>query len=302
MSRVPLRTRVLRLRINVETLLNVPLGWLRGRQLAARNRRSTTPVTGEAPLIVSLTSYGPRLGVVHLAIESIAAGTVRPQRLILWVDEGTDIEALPAAVLRLRGRGLEIRPTLDLGPYKKIIPTLPETVQAGGGRLPVVTADDDVLYPRSWLSRLIGAAAADPELVHCFRARDVVVHDGQLAPYAQWRLCVNTRPGFDRIATGVSGVYYPPALLDALAAGGDAFREKAPRADDLWAHHTAVAAGIRIRQVSSLARHFPEIPGTRQSSLYASNLKQGANDPQIAATYTPAAIERIQADREHGAP
>lgn len=266
--------------------------------LGRRSRRTAQPVTGDGAVIVSLTSYGTRLQRVHYAIEAIAAGTVRPARLILWIDEGTVIENLPPALLRLRDRGLEIRPTPDIGPYKKIIPALAESLRPDGGRMPVVTADDDVLYPRNWLQRLLARAATEPGLVHCYRAREVVVDGDALAPYANWPVCVSDAPGFDRIATGVSGVYYPPALLDALAAAGDGFTAKAPRADDLWAHHTAVVAGLRVRQLSRMPRHFPEIPGTRQNSLYSSNLRRGANDPQIAAIYSAEAIARVRADAE----
>ncbi|MEX5298612.1 hypothetical protein RCG67_07505 [Kocuria sp. CPCC 205292] len=50
---------------------------------ACRNRFATGPVTDDAPVVVSLTSYGDRIRTVHWVVEAIGRGSVRPQRLIL---------------------------------------------------------------------------------------------------------------------------------------------------------------------------------------------------------------------------
>ncbi|MBX9919057.1 MAG: hypothetical protein K2Y33_04375 [Mycolicibacterium frederiksbergense] len=50
-------------------------------------------------------------------------------------------------------------------------------------------------------------------------------------------------------ATGVSGVAYPPRLLETLRARGDEFADICPFADDFWLHYAAVATGVPIRQV-----------------------------------------------------
>lgn len=47
--------------------------------------------------IVSLTSYGERVAISYLAIESILKGRLRPSRIILWVDDEETVEHLPAA-------------------------------------------------------------------------------------------------------------------------------------------------------------------------------------------------------------
>ena len=294
MTREPLVDRLLRLRIMAETFLNYPRGRLRARTLSARNRRSSSSVTGHAPLIVSLTSYGGRIDTVHLTIESLAGGSVRPRRLILWLDDAERFATLTPGLRRLQERGLEIRLTENLGPYTKFFPTLAELDDDDL----LVTADDDLLYPATWLARLVEAQSTEPDLVHCYRARDIVVEDGTLAPYARWRLSLSTTASFHRFATGVSGVIYPRTVIEALRAAGDAFRQTAPRADDIWLHVMSVTAGARIRQMSRSPRHFPLVPRSQKVTLYSSNLTQGANDPQIAATYPPEVIARIAADAQ----
>ena len=61
--------------------------------LMLRNRLGRSPVaTGGPGVVVSMTTYGKRVRTVHLAIESIARGAVRPARLILWLDEPELVE------------------------------------------------------------------------------------------------------------------------------------------------------------------------------------------------------------------
>ncbi|MCU1526298.1 MAG: hypothetical protein JWP75_61, partial [Frondihabitans sp.] len=55
--------------------------------LAVRNHMSRRAIVAPGGPVVSLTSYSRRVLFVHLAIESIARGTMRPSRLILWLDE-----------------------------------------------------------------------------------------------------------------------------------------------------------------------------------------------------------------------
>ena len=77
---------------------------------------------GDAPVVVSLTSYGSRIRAVHLAVESMVHGTVRPQRLILWLREADVVADPPAPLARLVRRGLELRCTEDWGPHQKYYP------------------------------------------------------------------------------------------------------------------------------------------------------------------------------------
>lgn len=289
-----IRTAIVRRTINLETYAGAIQSRLFSRRLHRQNRRSTRPVTGDAPVIVSLTSYGNRVDSVHLTIESLAAGELRPRRLILWLDDRERFERLTEGLSRLQERGLEIRLTRNLGPYTKFFPTLDELSPDDV----LVTADDDLIYPRYWLSRLVAAHRAEPELVHCYRARDVVMSDdgNGFAPYDRWRLTTSSEAGFHRFATGVSGVIYPRPVIDALTAAGDSFTTTAPRADDIWLHFMTVSSGTRIRQLSDFPRHFPLVPGSQKVTLFADNVRAGGNDPQIEATYTAEVISRVKRD------
>jgi hypothetical protein len=262
---------------------------LRCKALDAGNRWRARPVVGDAPLIVSLTSHGERIGAVHLAIESIAAGSVRPARLLLWLNARPDAPAppLPAALQRLVGRGLEIRYCEDYGPHTKYFPALPHA-QADGCAL--VTADDDVLYPPWWLERLHAAHRRQPEVVWCYRARRVTLDGSGLGRYADWDFDPGcAEPSVLNFATGVSGVIYPLPVVHSLLAAGEGFRQRCPKQDDIWLHYVEVRAGHPVAQVGREPMLFDRIPETEHSALHPQNMGGGHNDLAIKATYDQAA-------------
>ncbi|MUL46969.1 hypothetical protein FZI85_03340 [Mycobacterium sp. CBMA293] len=233
-----------------------PIGWAlafaefgtMSPRLRARNRRSVELVVGNGTANVSLTSYGKRISTVWQTIETIGAGTVKPRRLILWLDDSAAIAHPPAHLKRLQARGLEIRQCRDYGPHKKYFPYVNEILPDEPERT-LVTADDDVYYPPNWLEELLGAHRSGE--VTAFRAR--IRRDG---PYSTWPMCTTTAPSEEVFATGVSGIAYPPELLSVLRDRGDAFTQVCPRADDYWLHYAAVATGIPIRQVRDVAAYF----------------------------------------------
>lgn len=258
--------------------------------LALRNRLSRRPVTGEAPVIVSLTTYGHRLSTVGSAIESIAAGSDRPQRLILWLDEPQALAHPPAQVRRLVARGLELRAISNFGPHKKYFGSLPLALEDG---VDLVTADDDVLYPRSWLRRLVRTAAEFPGQVHCYRANTIGCTDDHLEPYESWARCATTTPSHRNFATGVSGVLYPRILIEELNRRGEDFLDATPRADDVWLHWVALQVDVLVRQIAVKPRHFPLVPGSQQLSLTDENVSGGGNDLQIKRLYTVGDVAKI---------
>ena len=261
------------------------LAWLR---LATRYWRS--PITQAGGPVVSLTTYGNRIKSVHLAIESIGRGQLRPSRLILWLDDPILIETLPIGIRRLQKRGLEVLLCQNYGPHTKYYPYLESVDKC---EAPLVTADDDVLYPRYWLKRLVSAYQRFPDVVNCHRARVIeMTHDG-IAKYENWQHADSTDDRLSHFALGVGGVIYPPRLQERLKQEGDAFLKCCPKADDVWLHVQALRSGFKIRQIAPRAFQDVNIPGTQSNALHHKNLAGGENDRQIAATYRASDIERL---------
>ena len=246
-----------------------------------RNRWSRSPVVApDTDVTVCLTSYGKRLAHVHLVIESIARGRVRPGRLVLWLAHVEAEGPLPPGLQRLQRRGLEILACDDFGSHKKYYPF---TVEADP-RASLVTADDDVFYPARWLHGLVQAKDQDAAAVWCYRARRLLLDHEAPGPYRSWPLWVGSGPSPLMVPTGVSGILHPPELMAEVRRQGDAFLSLAPRADDLWLHALAVAGGIRIRQVGRRNWHFPVSPTAGGQALMTRNVGRG-NDEVVARLY-----------------
>jgi hypothetical protein len=251
-------------------------------RLKIANRIRRQHVVGSGAAVVSLTSYGDRIDTVYLTLESIGRGSVRPSRLILWLDDETVFQNPPEKLVRLKARGVEVMKCEDLGPHKKYYPYVEGSASF---ELPLVTADDDVIYPTDWLSRLIEEHERTPQDVICYRAREVKFSESGLALYQSWKMCNSATSSVRHVATRVSGVLYPPGLQMFLKSAGRQFLNCCPRADDLWLHVNAVRHGARIRQIYSSPTDFPELPETQAQALSITNLDGGHNDVQIGKTY-----------------
>lgn len=264
-------------------------------KLEQRNLESSAPLLGTAPAVVSLTSYAARIHLVHLSIESIGAGRVRPQRIILWLDDKSLLTSLPQSLRNLQQRGLEIRQCENLGPHKKYYPYVAASPHSA---LPLVTADDDIIYPGRWLKRLCSAHFRHPEAIHAYMVRTAVLQGTRMADYSQWPYATGRKADPAAFVVGVSGVLYPPGFVAALAAAGDGFRQLCPWADDVWLSWVAFRTRRDIRQVHGLPEHFPMTPGSQEGSLMQQNVLNGRNDRYLEATFSQA--DRLQLRRMAG--
>jgi hypothetical protein len=262
-------------------------------RLNDRNWSSRTPVTSpQSGVVVSLTSYGHRLNTVHLTLESIAAGSVLPSRLILWVDTEEAFSNPSTQLKRLIERGLELRMSHNFGPHTKYYPYLLTTESFA---CPLVTADDDQLYSRWWLEGLVRSYGQNPASISCYRAHRIQMSEGRMSAYESWKPCRSTTSSYLHFATGVSGVIYPPSFLKHLKAAGSEFLTLCPKQDDAWLHVQALRAHMPIRQIYSRPLRFPIIPGSQSDGLFHTNVLLEQNDLQLSRTYCPSDLAELRA-------
>lgn len=99
-------------------------------------------------IIVSLTSYKPRLANLPIVIDTIFAQTVPPDLIVLNLAYD---EILPDNVADyLTTHGVEIFRVADTKVYKKLIPTLKRYPNDA-----VITIDDDFLYPDGMIEEFL---------------------------------------------------------------------------------------------------------------------------------------------------
>lgn len=200
-------------------------------------------------LIVSLTSHGLRIRDAYLAIESIMQGTIKPNRIILWLPKEDHSTCL--FLQRQEMRGLEIEYVEDLGPHTKLIPALkkfPEDV--------IVTIDDDIFYQPDMLEGLLQAYQSDPKSIHANRVAVMTKEHGRLSSYLKWQQYIHPSETTPRnVILGVEGCLYPPFVFSSEVFNVDAIRELCPSADDIWFTAMALLNGTAIHHVETQYEH-----------------------------------------------
>jgi len=193
-------------------------------------RVGVTQAKRNPPLTVSLTTIPERIHKVHLCIESLLRQSCKPDYLILWVS--IPEEKVPKKLARLKQRGLQIKFCKDIRSYKKNIYTLKENPQSI-----IVTADDDVFYPKDWLKQLYDAYQREPQYIHCFRAHLMIKDsDGKLKKYKEWNTLDSgiQGPSLHLFPNGMCGVLYPPHSLSEEVLNEEVFMRLSPYHDDAW--------------------------------------------------------------------
>jgi len=228
-------------------------------------------------LIVSLTSYPNRFSTLHLTLACLFNQTIVPDRVILWIAY-EDKKFLTKEIVSFQKLGLEIKFCDDLGPYKKIIPTLRTNPDSF-----IVTADDDVYYWQTWLEELVETWDQHKNCVIAHRAHRIRRDRHQnLLPYADWNLNFsdNLEPSDLNFPTGIGGVLYPPDVFCSEVTDEDQFMKLCPHGDDIWLYWMYRMNGFKVKMTGE-NRIFINWPESQKEALWKENLNNGRNDKQI---------------------
>ncbi|MDR8390238.1 hypothetical protein NC796_03735 [Aliifodinibius sp. S!AR15-10] len=232
--------------------------------------------------IVSLTSFPKRIDKVWITIESILRQTRKPDAIILWLSkvEFPDPNSLPEKLLKLKKRGLIINFCDDnIMPHKKYYYCMKEYSNAN-----IVTIDDDIIYPHTFLENLISYQKKFPESVCCTVARNITTNGkDNLTDYKEWKnVKENTTPSFSLIPIGAGGVLYPPKKLHEDVFDIQVLKQLAIKTDDLWLKIMAIRNYTKTVCCSGkYNRNFVSIIGSQKNNLMESNISGGDNNRVI---------------------
>ena len=239
----------------------------------------------EGQLIVSLTSYGNKLQLLYLTIESLLHQTLKPNKIILWLDQTkySSYDSIPMALHQQEPRGLEIRLCEDVKSYTKLVPTLlnyPEAI--------VISVDDDIIYPIDFVERLFRSYQNNPGNIYFYRGHYILFNEnGSPKPYLDW--VKRGAKGCDiyNFPTGVSGIIYPPHCYHEDMTNKELFLKLCPSADDVWFKVMTMLKGTLCEQI--VTPHFDSLfvplDVDETTSLQSTNVVNGGNDRQIKAVF-----------------
>lgn len=234
-------------------------------------------------VVVSLTSYGQRIHEVWLTIESIMQGTIKPNRIILWLGDENKFKFIPIGLKRQQERGLEIRYCKDIRSYTKLIPSLKSFPEAC-----IVTIDDDVMYEPDLLEHLVSSYLENPDVVSACRIHKMKKNqDNQLMPYMSWEHFSYFRePSFMNFLTGNGGVLYPPHCFNDEVFNEDVFLDICKYADDVWFQAMLIKNNVKVIKAFTHAANGQDYTSNgseNESCLFAGNFTR--NDEQIQSVF-----------------
>lgn len=240
-------------------------------------------------LIVSLTSYGARVtnNSVCYTLHSILTQSVRPERIILWLDENEfNDKTIPYLLQQLKKCGIDVCYCENIRSFKKIIPTLRAFPDAD-----IITLDDDIYYSSSLVKELLIQHNTYPHQIIALGARmPKLTQQGNFLPYKSWTVHHHIHESFTYqpmlpMPVGAYGILYPAHVFDEEALKMEVALKLCPRADDLWLYIMGLRNKVNKRicpnsnvsyyQVDLLRQHFS------RDRLYATNVGEDQNDVQL---------------------
>lgn len=269
------------------------------RMSALSSERMGTDENSDRKILVSLTTFPKRIDDVYICIESLLQQTLKPNRLILWIskEEFSDGD-IPESLRNQMKRGLEVRfCDKDIGPYKKIIPSLREF-----SNYKIITVDDDVIYPSDLVDKLYRSYLSEPSVIHAMHAHKICFDGrGMLMPYKKWqRPTQDVESSLLTYPVGIGGVLYFPGCFSTDVTDERRFLELAPMADDVWLKAMSLRAGVRCRKVTDErpwdARYIV-IEGSQKFALKRKNKSASdGNDYKISRVFAEYGIVSLLLD------
>ena len=234
----------------------------------------------EQKIIVSLTSFPPRYKTIMPCLKSLLMQTEKPDKIIVWLYQ----KDFPITddMTALSQYGVEYRSvTEDLRPHKKYFYAMKEFP-----RDIIITVDDDVIYPENLIENLVRTHKKYPDCVVANRVHKIVKkHDGSLFSYNHWihNYTGTEKPRFDLITTGVGGVLYPPACLDARCFDAELIKKHCLGADDIWLKTMELLRGTKVVWAKNKCPLPYIIEDSQEVALVGENVDQSKNDRYIEA-------------------
>ncbi|MBD5384494.1 MAG: glycosyltransferase family 4 protein, partial [Ruminococcaceae bacterium] len=237
-------------------------------------------------VIVSLTSHPPRIKNIHKCIKTLLEQDLRQSQTILWLAREQfpkGEKELPASLINLKKKGLEIRWCDDLGSHKKYYYTMQENPDAI-----VITVDDDAYYQPDTVRLLCESYRKYPNTISALRAHSITLNkNGSIRKYDNWMkedATLYLHPTYRGIGTGIGGILYPPRSLNPEVFNKEKMLELCPNCDDVWLKVMALANGYPT-VLAAKEHDSPLINEAQDCALYLQNVYDNANNVCIQRTF-----------------
>jgi len=241
--------------------------------------------------IISLTSISGRSKQVEQTVKSILDQSVKPHSVNLYVSDEPYLidKGIPANsddLKRMADLGVNVYQVKNIGPYRKQIPLIVQLrASSAHRRTPIITIDDDVIYPPDILERLMARLEKD-EAVVAHRGREISFEDKYLASYMSFPPPSDNSNHLN-IGTGKNGIayrlgYFPTMPEDFVGP------VLAPTADDIWCKWVTAIYCLPTVILEPTAAYdtsldFKETAPLDKNGLFHKYNAKGTNDEALAS-------------------
>ena len=231
----------------------------------------------ETQIIVSLTSFPPRINRLWIVIECLLSQDLKPDRIILWLskDQFKSEGNLPKKLENLKKRGLEvIYVEGDIKSHKKYFYSIKHFSDSI-----IITIDDDIFYPNYFIQKLYSDHLNYPNTIICNRGKEII--SNMRNGYNDWPQLVEQKgPSKKIFFTSGGGTLFPPNSLHKDVLNKDTFMKACKDADDVWLNYMALLANTMIFKTSHYSALIPVI-SRNNKHLYSHNLFEDGNNIYI---------------------
>jgi len=235
-------------------------------------------------VIVSLTSFPPRFSTLHLCLKSILLQSKSPDKIIVWFGSDVSKDAITDEMHALEKYGVEYRfdGEMNLKPHKKYFYAMQEYREDI-----VITVDDDVIYPRRMIEKLLKKHNEYPNAICAGRVHRIIyTEENKMATYTRWKHMDDLLkvPSFELVAIGIGGVLYPPHCLDKRVFQSEDILAHCLDADDMWLKCASFIKGTKVVGVPYASRFLYTMEEAQKVALRDTNVNDNRNDAFLKAS------------------
>lgn len=212
---------------------------------AIYGRRTGPSLTGMVPVVVSMTSFPARIRKVWIVVETMLRQRQSPEKIVLWLSRDQfpgGPGQLPERLLAQQSRGLDIRfVDGDIRSHKKYYYAFAEFPDRH-----ILTIDDDLLFPSTFVGDVWDCARAHPD--------SVIANFGSPFAWDEQLGYITRTPG--TISPGETGPHlffgsgggtlFPAGRMLPWMDNIDTIWSLCPTADDIYLNAIARVAGLSV--------------------------------------------------------
>lgn len=200
-------------------------------------------------LIVSFTSFPPRIDKVWMVVECLKRQTILPEKIILWLskEQFPTKDSIPQSLWNRIDDLFEIHMVdEDLKSHKKYY----YAVQKNPEKY-IFLIDDDIFYPTNMLKEVWDAHLRCPDAIICRYGYQMKYDNNHtLYKYNDWRLLWHVYRGKDVFLGSGGGTLIHKQMMYGDICDKNLFLVMCPTADDVWLNAMAKIKETDIIKIS----------------------------------------------------